>query len=124
MREVDQTLSKHTAFSAILRDGPLVTCGHKHYVGDSNDVPAALRGVNEIYSTPYSTPYCLVAAFAAVSKDVAATDDEKEFLGLPLSKTVVIDIPAMLKVRERQNTELSRLLTELAKQKQVCGWHN
>ena len=56
-----------------------------------------------------------MTAFAAVSTDVAAADDEKELLGLPPAKTVVIDLPAMLKVRDWQNAELSRRLAELAK---------
>ena len=95
MRVVDKTYSKHTAFSAVLRNGPLLTWGHKHYVGDSNDVQVPLSGGNEIYSTTYSAPYSSVAAFAAVSKDLAAADNEKELLGLPPAKTVVIKLPAM-----------------------------
>ena len=121
---VDKIYSTHTAFSTVLKEGALVTWDYKHYGGDTNDVQAALRGVNEIYSTPYSARYSRVAAFAAVSKDVAAADSEKELLGLPPAKTMVIKLPAMLKVRERQNAELSRRLAELAMQEQVREWQN
>ena len=61
---------------------------------------AALRGVNEIYSTPYSAPYSRVAAFAEVSKDVAAVDDEKKLLDLPPAKMCGL-----------QNEVISRRLT-------------
>ena len=53
-----------------------------------------------------------------------AAADEKELLDLPPAAKVLTDLPVMLKVRERQNEELSRRLAELAKQEQVGERHN
>ena len=85
---------------------------------------AAFRAVDEIYSPPSSAPDSRGAAFAIVLKDGAVADDEKELLGLQPAENVLTDLPAMLKARELQNKELSRRLTELAKQEQVGERHN
>ena len=123
LREVDKLYSPHPAFFAVLKDGPVVTWGSKHNVGDSNDVQPALRAVDQIYSPLSSAPYSRGAAFAAVFKDGAAADDEKELLGLQLAENVLTALPAMLKAHERQNEELSRRLAERAKQEQVGERH-
>jgi len=54
-------IPEHGAFAAVLKDGTVVTWGHKNRGGDSSTVHEVLRGVEIIYSTS--------VAFAAVLKD-------------------------------------------------------